>query len=180
MTDLLDLAARLEAACDITGKPIGRHMIATTNAMSEIFVKDSGREAQDMATVIGTLSACIDNEAKLFDALAIVAKEAADILHTIGDTMADTIITNEGGVFEGAAFAIVGHTADDASPRDGQFAVIFNVSDNAAAWSVPWVIGYWSEEAHQWFDDEGYPLTPSHVMKLPTAEVFMKAEGINP
>ncbi|WP_416463238.1 hypothetical protein [Sphingomonas sp. VDB2] len=80
MTDLLDLAARLEAACDITGKPIGRHMIATTNAVSEIFGKDTGREAQDMATVTGTLSDCIDAEAKLFDALEIVAKEAVEAL----------------------------------------------------------------------------------------------------
>ena len=28
--------------------------------------------------------------------------------------------------------------------------------------------------------EEGYPLTPSHVSKLPTAEIFTNAQGINP
>lgn len=171
MTNLLDIAARLEAACDITGKPIGRHMVPGMAKLAEMQTA-MGEEGDETAANLGDanacLTACIDNEAKLFDALAIVAKEAVDILRAIGDPHG------------GAAFAIVGHKAEDADPKDGQFALAFNVSENASAWSTPWVVGYWSEDAHQWFDHEGYPLTPSHVIKLPTAAVFMQAEGIRP
>ena len=168
MTDLLDIAARLEAACDISGKPAGRHMVDGLSAMASVFQADETEDGENLGDVAATMAKCIDNEAKLFDALAIVAKEAVDILRAIGDPHG------------GAAFAIVGHKAQDADPRDGQFALAFNVSDNASAWSTPWVVGYWSEDAHQWFDHEGYPLTPSHVIKLPTAAVFMQAEGIRP
>jgi hypothetical protein len=171
MTDLLDIAARLEAACDITGKPSGRHMVDGMGQYATAAItmgEDGDHEARDMGEVIACLVQCIDNEAKLFDALATAAKEAVDILRAIGDP------------YGGAAFAIVGHKVTDADPKDREFALVFNVSDNAAAWSGPWVVGYWSEDAHQWFDHEGYPLTPSHVIKLPTAAVFTQAEGIRP
>ncbi|WIA58022.1 hypothetical protein N6H05_09590 [Sphingobium sp. WTD-1] len=172
MTDLLDIAARLEDACDISGKPAGRHMVepmrAVVDHMAIVAEDEADGELSSELDAQRTLIACIDNEAKLFDALAIVAKEAVDILRAIGDPHG------------GAAFAIVGHKAEDADPKDGQFALAFNVSDNASAWSTPWVVGYWSEDGHQWFDHEGYPLTPSHVIKLPTAAVFMQAEGIRP
>ncbi|MGJ8478007.1 hypothetical protein [Sphingobium yanoikuyae] len=172
MTDLLDISARLEAACDITSKPVGRHMVPGMTKLAEMQTamgaREGDREAGELGEVTACMAACIDNEAKLFDALAMVAKEAVDILRAIGDPHG------------GAAFAIVGHKAEDADPKDGQFALAFNASDNASAWSTPWVVGYWSEDAHQWFDHEGYPLTPSHVIKLPTAAVFMQAEGIRP
>ena len=182
MTDILDLAARLEAACDITGKPTGRHMIdgMTKLAAAQIAMGEDGDDvARNLGEANACLVGCIESEAKLFDDLAAVAKEAAEVFRLIGSELGDTIIQGKGSLFEGAAFALVGATAEEANPKDGTFALVFNISDNAAAWTSPWVVGYWSAEAHQWFDHEGYPLTPSHVVKLPSAEIFMQAEGVN-
>lgn len=182
MTDLLDLATRLEAACDITGKPTGRHMIdgMTKLAAAQIAMGEEGDEiAQNLGDANACLVGCIANEAKLFDDLAAVAKEALRVIRLIVSDLGDTLIMGKGSVFEGAAFALVGDRAEDANPKDSACALIFNISDNASAWSSPWVVGFWSAEAHQWFDHEGYPLTPSHVVKLPSAEIFMQAEGID-
>lgn len=87
MTDLLDIAARLEAACDIAGKPSGRHMVDGMGqyASAAIAMGEGGdREARDMGEATACLVQCIDNEAKLFDALAIVAKEAVEALRSHG------------------------------------------------------------------------------------------------
>ncbi|MFC3442752.1 hypothetical protein ACFOKF_16375 [Sphingobium rhizovicinum] len=88
MTDLLDIAARLEAACDITGKPSGRHMVPSMTKLAEMQTamgaKTGDREAGELGEVTACLTACIDNEAKLFDALALVAKEAVDALRSHG------------------------------------------------------------------------------------------------
>lgn len=92
----------------------------------------------------------------------------------------DTLIAGEDSLFSQADFCLIGNTVENSEPTGGEAALIFNVSDNATAWSTPWVVGHWSDEAQRWFDHEGYPLTPSHVVKLPSAEVFEKAEGIKP
>jgi hypothetical protein len=87
MIDLLTLAQRLEAACDITGKPIGRHMVDSMRQMSTALA-EMGDEGDDdsrhMSEVISTLAVCIGNEATLFDDLAAVAKEAVGALRSLG------------------------------------------------------------------------------------------------
>ena len=87
MTNLLDLAARLEAACDITGKPTGRHMIDGLTKLAAAQI-EMGEEGDDVARNLGEANAClvncIENEAKLFDDLATVAKEAVDAMRSLG------------------------------------------------------------------------------------------------
>ncbi|WP_313229164.1 hypothetical protein [Sphingobium yanoikuyae] len=309
MTDLINLAARLEAACDISGKPTGRHMVPGMTKLAEMQTamgaSEGDREAGELGEVTACMTACIDNEAKLFDALATVAKEAVDALRRANDYQAeasallvrshtftmehslscpatgtmrgdcctlakhraaliaflsgaregaaaitpndqtgafecmaydahcpsmtvrfqvpegfplaggifrvqrvrtatpedtarfahlpdapetfhdlpaqrDTLIAGEDSLFSQADFCLIGNTVENSEPTGGEAALIFNVSDNATAWSTPWVVGHWSDEAQRWFDHEGYPLTPSHVVKLPSAEVFEKAESIKP
>lgn len=77
MTDLLHLAQRLEAACDITGKPIGRHMVAGVKAMALVQSKMDDPDARGLSKISDTLALCIANEAKLFDDLAAVVKDIA-------------------------------------------------------------------------------------------------------
>ncbi|WP_327752840.1 hypothetical protein VVT58_00380 [Sphingobium sp. SJ10-10] len=84
MTDLLDLATRLEGACDITGKPIGRHMVdgMTKLAAAQIAIaeEEDDHVGKGQAVVIDFLTSCIANEAKLFDDLAALAKDAVQAL----------------------------------------------------------------------------------------------------
>jgi len=80
MTDLLNLAQRLEDACDITGKPIGRHMVDGMKAMAAIQERIDDTDANNLAAVTGTLAVCIENEAKLFDDLAAVVRSVAEVL----------------------------------------------------------------------------------------------------
>ncbi|NML88720.1 DUF551 domain-containing protein [Sphingobium sp. TB-6] len=84
MTNLLDLAARLEAACDITGKPVGRHMVPGLKAMSTAFAESDEQEARELAETHDCMARCIENEAKLFDDLAACAKEAIAALRSHG------------------------------------------------------------------------------------------------
>lgn len=87
MTSLLDLAQRLEAACDLTGKPIGRHMVegmTKLSAAQEEMGDDGDDDVKHLSEVISTLTGCIANEAKLFDNLAALAREAISALRSLG------------------------------------------------------------------------------------------------
>ena len=81
MTALLDLAQRLEAACDMTGKPTGRHMVEPmrqmNDHMSNVAALDGDDELQARLDSEDTLIRCIADEAKLFDDLAAVVKDIA-------------------------------------------------------------------------------------------------------
>ncbi|WP_257540570.1 hypothetical protein [Sphingobium sp. CFD-1] len=70
MSDLLNLAQRLEEACDMTGSINGRHVVK--------WIRE--RASQDATGTISYYADCIENEAKLFDDLAAVAKHIAAIL----------------------------------------------------------------------------------------------------
>lgn len=74
MNDLLNLAQRLEEACDMTGSLNGRHVVKWIRA----------RASQDATGTISYYADCIENEARLFDDLAAVAKEAVAALRSLG------------------------------------------------------------------------------------------------
>lgn len=82
MTDMRQLAQRLEAAADIIGKPTGRHMVEGMKKLAAVQAQsDDDPDAVNLSHVIDTLACCIESEAKLFDDLAAVAKEAAIALN---------------------------------------------------------------------------------------------------
>jgi len=75
MSPLLDLATRLEAATDITGKPPGRHMIESQRMIAKLFGKSDDEEARNIAEVADCMATCIENEMRLFEDLKAVALE---------------------------------------------------------------------------------------------------------
>jgi hypothetical protein len=83
MSDLLDLAAKLDEACSREGKPSGAHMIDSQRAVAKHFAKSGDQDARDLADVAECMAHCIENEALLFECLKTVALEAASALRAI-------------------------------------------------------------------------------------------------
>lgn len=83
-----DLVARLREACSREGKLSGRHMIDGQRMIAKHFRRSNEDDCHDLADVAETMAACIENEARLFDLLAEVATEAADLIESLSAEVA--------------------------------------------------------------------------------------------